>query len=270
MLINSFHFIPLSKPEYFTKIEKIPAGYFILDLEDSVSDSEKDLARENLKKYFSTNKSSRFFLRINSEIQFNFYKDIQLVNDLKWSKLLIPKISNKLLDEIIEKLNFKPNLFLLFETVQSINQFDEILKNIDSVDFVGIGFEDILSDYTTQKTEIQNFIQNISNQFIFKAKAHQIPCIDGISTSKDSSVFEQECEYSKSLGFDGKMSISPFQVEIINNTWRISDKEYDTAKQLIEKGKCKKETGYIIVENELISPAKIKKANKIIESYEKI
>jgi citrate lyase subunit beta/citryl-CoA lyase len=270
MLDNSFHFIPLNKPEYFSKIEKIPAGFFILDLEDSVSDAEKTIGRENLKKYFSTKNTSRFFLRINTENPVDFLKDIQLVNDLKWSNILVPKISEELLNNLSKQIDFQPNFFLLFESIRSIYYFDEIIEKFGSVAFAGIGFEDILSEYIAEKTEIQNLIKNISNQFVFKAKAHSIPCIDGISTCKDSFVFQQECEYSKSLGFDGKMSIYPYQVENINNTWKIPDEVYDSAKKLIEKVGGNKETGYIVVENELISPAKIKKAQKIIEYYEKI
>ena len=65
--IRSLLFAPGNKGELLQKFPKIQPDAAIIDLEDAVPDSQKDIARENLKKFSAEFKNEQFlvFARVN-------------------------------------------------------------------------------------------------------------------------------------------------------------------------------------------------------------
>lgn len=271
MFYRSFHFIPLSNKKFLLKIPDLASDFIVLDLEDGVSGSDKESARENFKRFCSSSveKKKNVFLRINTENSVEFEKDLMLLNNTQWEKIMLPKASLELVEKLNSKVDHDFGLFPLFETIKSLNSFEDILTAMEDISFVGLGMEDILAEEPFDQVELEEYVRNIKNSFVLKSKGFGVKCIDGVSLDFNLESFLEICRHSKSFGFEGKMSIHPNQIDLINNTWSISHDQYLEAKKYTELIAEDDQTGYVKYKNAIITPPKIKKYQTIVKSYEK-
>ena len=77
-----------------------------------------------------------------------------------------------------------------------------------------------------------------------------------------------ECEQSRNLGFDGKFTIHPKQISVVNKLYSVSDESRIWAEQVLDKSNQETGVGYTIKDGELITPPKVAKAKRIADAIE--
>lgn len=260
---RSFHFIPGDKNRYFDKIHSLDADYIIFDLEDAVSPKNKDEARRNILGLLGNTEQLRFFVRINPQGTEEFEKDISFLKILNNLNVVIPKVvSSVCLKTVFSCLNVARVIVL----IESFNSLD-LIKDLDNKIFgAGLGLEDMLSELPFSNSHLNVLSSAVKTEFVMNCRKNGITPIDGIpSDIFDIEGLKYECDLARSLGFEGKFSVHPSHIPVINSAFSPPEFDVEWASKvrnetgLINSGYFKSSWG------EILTPPKILKAKKILE-----
>ena len=126
-------FIPSFNRKYIDKILRTNFDNYIFDLEDSVPENKKDIARKNIKFFFKKKiKFKNFMFRINSIQSNNFKKDLKMLHEIRGKinelNVVLPKTQNvKDIKFLIHSLKSPFNIYPLIETAQSLINLEKII-----------------------------------------------------------------------------------------------------------------------------------------------
>ncbi len=234
-MIDSYFFVPGDKQKYLNKMKDIDADYFVIDLEESVSKSNKQNAYNNI---------INFDVKQNSFIRIPFFEDVYsksqllaLINKFK-GRIVTPKISSSRDIEFILSLSHKPITYKIIILVENpmcfLNIFDIINKHSDHIYAIGFGSHDFCTVMGMKHT--LEHLNQYKKQLILVAKALNISYIDGVDLNiRELSDFEKECKYAFDSGADGKFIIHPDQLKKIKEIQFLSIKEIEGMKELLKK-----------------------------------
>ncbi len=230
-MLKTFFFVPANNIKFIKKAPSIDANYYVYDLEDSISKSEKNIALENLK---------NIEINDNTYVRPNLYTDDNKINssiileliEMGFKNFLIPKVCDldqiRALNKTIKMSNDNFDSFkfiLLIEHPAGLINLTEILRsNLLNIKFVGLGNYDYSNAMGMKQT-----LENLSfarNTILNIAKAHSLEAIDIVSLNLDAEEeFVKESLNGFSMGFDAKFIIHPKQIEVLNKIQFYSDEE---------------------------------------------
>ncbi len=269
-MYRSFHFIPADNLKFLDNINKLSADNFILDLEDSVDQKNKNIARENIENFLKGTKDfSNIWIRSNSSDSDEFSKDIELLKKYPKGGLVLPKV------ETIQDVNsitsqIKNRLIILIESFLGLNNINTLIDNQQVVG-LGLGLEDMLINLPRNESELSELLRGIYQKFILSVKITNKYCFAGITSNyKNEEQLIDDCNKAVSYGFDGKFSIHPSQIWTINKIFSISQENIAWAENIGKISKLDESLGYQIISGMLITPPKIKKAKTILSILEKL
>ena len=212
-MLDSYFFIPGDKPKFLNKTGELKADFFVIDLEESVSNNNKLQALNNLNKL---NVNQNTFVRI--PFKDNVYSKDQLtfLIDKFKGRIVLPKVreANDVKSFIsIHHFTFPLKLIVLVENPTCfVNLSGIIRENVNHLHAIGFGSHDFCS-----VMGIKHNIEHLSyyrNQLILLSKAFGIDYIDGVDMNiRDLSNFVNECVFAFDAGADGKFIIHPDQLE---------------------------------------------------------
>lgn len=271
-----FHFIPAHKSEYYTHIDKLGAKNLVFDLEDGVPDIYKSQGRDLLIQNKKIIENTHSFLRVSKGKNTIEKQDLEIFKNLKFNGIIIPKLES--LQEITEILEFastqKREMKIIF-LIESFKGF-ESLSNLCSASegkifAIGIGLEDFFANETVIEIS-EEFINFIKMKVVSACKAYNLKCIDTVSLKygKHISDFRDDCIVSRKILFDGKFSIHPSQIAVVNEIFSITKEEENWANSIVEKTQNKSGVGYQKIGSSVISEPKLKKAQLILKKMEAI
>jgi len=265
---RSFHFIPSHRAEYLKKINNLPSDHIIIDLEDGVPESLIDKGKENILKYVKNCTLKNIWVRIHDEESKYFEKDMRFIDQLLDVGVVIPKFKPENWGKYLKK----KKKIVLIETLSDLNQilfYSNELKGMNLF-AIGLGLEDMLTDFYQSNESLKKLINQIKTHFIILTKPICNLLLDGIYTNyKDNKLFDDDCYRSFSLGFNGRFSIHPNQISIINKTFNVNEDDYKYAQKIISLSKKENKPGYSIVNGVLITPPKLAKSKTIINAGDK-
>jgi len=273
--VRSYFIFPADNDRYISKAISSDADVLIFDLEDSVKLSNKQKARENLKKKIK-NIKKKIFIRVNSLNLKYFTKDIISSNLKNVHGFVIPKCEckNYLSSQInIIKKNFKKNfkLILLIESPKGLLNLDKILnkKNLDYIDGLMFGHEDFSSNLLKYFGEEFSFYKNYRSLMLLHAKANNLlaldtPTLELVSRKK----IDKHFKISYREGFDGALIIHPIQIKLANKNYTPNLRDFNKANFISKISKTNK--SIFVYKKEFIGPPIIKRALNIKLKYNKI
>lgn len=201
------------------KTGKLEADAYILDLEDSIPNYEKDNALGLLCNFLEShiNSNVKIIVRINKD---NYFHELERLKRFEVA-FMLPKF-----EETIEyaKLPVGKEYYALIETPKGLMNIEKIVA-CDYVTALAFGAEDFTASIGMDNND--QLLQCYKSQVVMYAKAYEKKVYDTPSfVLDDHESFEREVENARALGFDGKMAISPKHIGFINKTFSISDIEY--------------------------------------------
>ncbi|MGB6128053.1 MAG: aldolase/citrate lyase family protein [Psychrilyobacter sp.] len=232
MLRRSMLFMPGNNPGMLQTAEVFGSDSVILDLEDAVSLGEKDAARILIKgalKAFDYG-TTEVVIRINPFSTPYALEDIDVMARLKPNAILLPKATPedmKRLDEmltVIEKEEgFEKGIIrihALVETTYGVETVYETIQMSDRVDSVCLGGEDLSVDLGVARTKDSEELFYARTKIINACKALKIDAIDTPFTdTNDEEGLLADTIHAKKLGFTGKLSINPRQINTIHKVY---------------------------------------------------
>lgn len=219
--IKSLLFVP-AKDKMLAKIPSMNADVYIIDLEDSIPEEEKEEALNRVSAYIERlTSASNIIVRINSN-----HAERELAKLAKYNEIgfMLPKFEKtNPYDKLTEYLQSHYTIALI-ESPTAIVELQAICRT-EYVNALAFGAEDY-----TAKVNMENNVDYLlfqKSMLVTYSKANDLQVFDTPSFKlNDEAEFEREVKNAMSLGFDGKMAISPKHVQFINETFNSNDLEY--------------------------------------------
>lgn len=253
----------------------------ILDLEDAVTEGEKDSARIQL---FNTLKYADYhgveiFVRING-LDTPYYKeDIRASVAGGCDGIRIPKVEQASDVQYVEELVVAAEkefdrevgstmLMAALESPLAVMNAYEICKSSRRLMGVALSAGDFVRTMHAKRTTHGAEIFSARSQIVLAARAAGVMAFDTVHTDIDDvETLKRDTELIRDMGFDGKSVINPRQIAIIHDVFTPSEKEIIHAERIIialEKNK-KKGVGVLVVDGKMVDVAMIEGAKRTLE-----
>ena len=280
-------YLPGNEPKYFINAGLHEPDGLILDLEDSVSPTQKDaakiLVRNALRSVDFSCPGEAKQRRNGGERMVRINQLPKGLDDLKYivphnvHVILIPKCESaeqvkevgKEVNVLKKQHNIKSDIYFMpiIESAKGVINSYEIASASKNNCALAIGLEDYTADIGTQRTDEGKESFFARSMVVNAARAAGIQPIDTVYSDVSNmeglrlSVIE-----AKSLGFEGKGCIHPRQVKVVHEAFAPTNEEIEKAKKIVtafEEAE-KKGLGVVSVGSKMIDPPVVKRAQKTI------
>lgn len=240
-------FMPGNNPGMLQSAPILGADSVILDLEDAVSLTEKDSARRLVSEAIKVIDYSavELVVRVNPLDTEYGPKDIDTIARVKPDALMIPKATeeqletiDKMLSKIESEEKIEDNhikLIPIIETAYGLENVYSIIKASKRVVGVLLGAEDLTSDFGIKRTKEGEEIFYARNRVSTACRACRVDAIDTPFTdTNDYEGLRKDTFKAKSIGFTGKSSINPRQIDTIHSVFEPTEAEIKHAVRVLE------------------------------------
>lgn len=245
--LRTMLFMPGNNPGMLVSADNLEADAIIYDLEDAVSTSQKDAARDLVASALRTlsYKNSVVTVRINPTDSPYWKDDIRAIIPAGPDGLVIPK-SNKdtakevfdFVDEFTKENNIENNLkyYMLVESARGILELEDIVKQSDRIEGLLLGAEDYSVDMQVKRTEGSEEIAFARYRIVTVAKAYGLNAIDTPFTDIDNMEgLRKDTKFVKTIGFNGRLIVGPRQVFAVNEMFSPTQAEIEDAKVIVSQ-----------------------------------
>ena len=286
LLLRSMHFVPGPNERMLSKALDSDADALILDLEDAVPANQKGNARKVISSWLQDRpfKSKATFVRINPFASPWGKDDLLACLRAPPTGFLVPKVETatelEVLDKVIREtesadqdgvcnVGFVP---INTETARAALLLPQ-LTNAPRLTAMTWGAEDLMSNIgaSRNRDEHGNYFslyESCRNQTLLAATVAGVPAIDTVFTDlNDLEGLKQECRYAADLGFLGKLTIHPAQIDIVNAAFTPSIELVAECNRLVEAFTEAKKQGLnaIRFEGRMVDEPHLRQAERMIE-----
>jgi citrate lyase subunit beta/citryl-CoA lyase len=228
---RSVHFVPGGNERFLTRALTSAADSLVLDLEDSVpaDDRAKTRAREAVVEWLAGIETDKeLMVRINAVDTRWWADDVDAVGPLVPWSLMVPKASSAAdLDDIESRLlaaqpGSHTSLFpVATETAEAVGAVAEMAAH-RRVDGLCWGAEDLstaLGARTARDGDGQFLpvFRTVQSLCLIGAATGGIGAVDAVWTDLgDLDGLRRECELSAAMGYVGKITVHPDQIDVVN------------------------------------------------------
>ena len=283
---RSMLFLPGNNPNLLINGNCLGSDAVIFDLEDAVSPAEKDAARilvRNTMRYMDF-RGCEMIVRINSVDTAFWKQDLDMIMPLKPALILLPKSgsaadvleADAYMTQLEEKLGMERNtvgLMPLIETAAGVENSFAIASSTKRVQALFLGAEDLTADLQCKRTKESREIEYARTRLVVAARAAGVQVYDTPFTDvNDDEGIVVDAQLAKALGFNGKASISPRHVEVINAVFSPTQKEIDYAYEVMEAIETAKAQGKgaIALHGKMIDAPIVARAQQTIAMAEEL
>lgn len=257
--IKSLLFVP-AKDKMLAKIPSLDANAFIIDLEDSIPEGEKDEALNRTISFIDgLETASNIIVRINANRAETELSRLSRFGEIGF---MLPKYEKNNPYDVHRDLLHIHYTIALIETPSAVVDLREISK-VSYINALAFGAEDY-----TAKVNMENNVDYLlfqKSMLVTYAKAHDLQVFDTPSFKLDNiAEFEREVHNAKALGFDGKMAISPKHVSFINETFSSNDLDY--MKSVIERYEADG-NAVVVIDGKVFERMHINRFKRVIKEH---
>lgn len=247
----------------------------MLDLEDSIHVSAKAEARRRLAALDLrgiVERGQRFGVRVNSIASIDGVRDLDAVytgcesGRLAIDYLQIPKVRSHhdlaLCRSVLAGLPRAVRLFPIVEIPEGVTAVEEIAAHSDIMLF---GMEDMSASMYRPN---EAYLGQARGRFCVTCAREGIPAIDtkGGMNIADMAAFERACADGKDEGFTGRSVIHPNQIPVVRRVFAASAEEIDQWRRIVA-AYARNESGFTIVDGQVIAPPFVAKAEKMLRLH---
>ncbi|MGA7602025.1 MAG: CoA ester lyase [Nitrososphaeraceae archaeon] len=289
-MFRSLIFVPSNSEKYINKAKTLNADIVCFDLEDSVPNNQKDLARQLIKSALTartTYQARNVYARINSFDSGMTSDDLKAVVQKGIDGIILPKVGNdeevsevdRILLTLEQEKGFQEKSIKIAASIESakgvVNSYS-IAKASDRVNMLVFGIFDFLYDMHLDYEGGNNEFECLyaRSKIPVDARAAGVEAIDGIwQKLDDAEGLIKDTIIAKRLGYSGKSLIHPNQIEAVHAIFVPSTNEIEWATKVVNaldealvNGKGK---GAIRLEGKMIDAVHYKQAKAILDGANK-
>ena len=274
---RSFIFTPGLNPEMFPKALASGADMVCIELEDGIAIKDKDEARKNTinaLKNLKINNDVELVVRVNCQRTKPGLLDLEafISSKLNVKALMLPKVKTAdeitFIDDLLTDCNMDTDLHVIMETNEALENIYDIAhasKRIVALYFGGVDM--------AAELRVPNSYENLiyaRSKLVHAGASVGIDVIDvPYLDLEDMDGMKKEAELVRNLGFTGKGSIHPKQINILNEVFTPSKEEIIKAKRIIDQFKAS-DTGLVVIDGKLIEKPVLREMKRRILVADKI
>ena len=274
---RSFIFTPGLNPEMFPKALASGADMVCIELEDGIAIKDKDEARKNTinaLKNLKINNDVELVVRVNCQRTKPGLLDLEafISSKLNVKALMLPKVKTPdeitFIDDLLTDCNMDTDLHVIMETNEALENIYDIAhasKRIVALYFGGVDM--------AAELRVPNSYENLiyaRSKLVHAGASVGIDVIDvPYLDLEDMDGMKKEAELVRNLGFTGKGSIHPKQINILNEVFTPSKQEIIKAKRIIDQFNAS-DTGLVVIDGKLIEKPVLREMKRRILVADKI
>ena len=274
---RSFIFTPGLNPEMFPKALASGADMICIELEDGIAIKDKDEARKNTinaLKNLKINNDVELVVRVNCQRTKPGLLDLEafISSKLNVKALMLPKVKTPdeitFIDDLLTDCNLDTELHVIMETNEALENIYDIAhasKRIVALYFGGVEM--------AAELRVPNSYENLiyaRSKLVHAGASVGIDVIDvPYLDLEDMDGMKKEAELVRNLGFTGKGSIHPKQINILNEVFTPSNEEIIKAKRIIDQFNAS-DTGLVVIDGKLIEKPVLREMKRRILVADKI
>lgn len=281
LLLRSMLFVPTYKKSFMDHGLEADSDAIILDLEDSIPEIYKDVARKNLKDYLDEGKFKNkiTFIRLNAIESKMLFEDLKYALHKDVDGYILTKIYTAedmiYYDKLFTQLEIENNLSEyhfsfapLIETTSAVMDVYNIAKATPRNVAITFGGEDFLDNLEGLHGEPPRAFDYPRAAIALAARAAGILPVDTPYLAlNDFEGFIKEETVSFEMGFAGALLIHPKQIELAHKCFTPCEDEIVRSKEIVEaiEEAKKKGSGVAMLGKKMIGPPMRKRAQKVLK-----
>lgn len=283
--MRSWLFVPADAERKLARGLASGADVLIIDLEDSVANERKPIAREMAREFIAANAgsaSTRFYVRINALDTGLAGDDLEAVTGAAPSGIVLPK-SNSADDvgSLGAKLRVAEAqhglvdgairiLPIITETALGIFNAGGYRHASERLSGLTWGAEDLSAEIGAAATRDADGSYLDTFRFarlttILAASAAEVPAVDTVYPDfRNLAGFERDCLEGIRDGFTARMAIHPDQVPIINEIFTPSAEAVADARALVAAFEAAGNPGVVAIDGKMFDRPHLKRAQRLL------
>jgi len=274
---RSFIFTPGLKPEMFPKAISSGADMVCIELEDGIAIKDKDEARKNTIEALETlevKSGVELVVRVNCQRTKFGLLDLEafISTKTKVKAIMLPKVKTPdeitFIDDLLTDCALDTDLHVIMETNEALESIYEIAHASKRIVALYFGGVDMAAELRVPN-EYKNLIYARSKLVHAGASVGvdvvDVPYLD----LDDMDGMKKEAELVRDLGFTGKGSIHPKQINILNEIFTPSKEEIAKAKKIVDQFN-ESDTGLVVIDGKLIEKPVLREMQRKILIADKI
>ena len=274
---RSFIFTPGLNPEMFPKALASGADMVCIELEDGIAIKDKDEARKNTinaLKTLEVKNDVELVVRVNCQRTKPGLLDLEafISSKLKVKALMLPKVKTPdeitFIDDLLCDCNLDTDLHVIMETNEALENIYDIAHSSKRIVALYFGGVDMAAEL-----RVPNSYENLvyaRSKLVHAGASVGVDVIDvPYLDLEDMNGMKKEAELVRNLGFTGKGSIHPKQINILNKVFTPSEEEITKAKKIIDQFNAS-DTGLVVIDGKLIEKPVLREMQRRILVAEKI
>ena len=274
---RSFIFTPGLKPEMFPKAISSGADMVCIELEDGIAIKDKDEARKNTFKALETlevKSGVELVVRVNCQRTKFGLMDLEAVVSSKTNvkAIMLPKVKTPdeitFIDDMLTDCGLNTDLHVIMETNEALESIYDIAHASKRIVALYFGGVDMAAELRVPN-EYKNLIYARSRLVHAGASVGvdviDVPYLD----LEDMDGMKKEAELVRDLGFTGKGSIHPKQINMLNKIFTPSKEEIIKAKKIVDQFN-ESDTGLVVIDGKLIEKPVLREMQRKILIADKI
>jgi citrate lyase subunit beta/citryl-CoA lyase len=260
-IARSYLFVPANRPERFAKAHASGADRVILDLEDAVSEGDKDRARQLLADYLDAGGTG--LVRINATQTRWFEDDVRACLKPGVQGVVLPKAESAAqIAEVTKHLLPEIKVLPLIETAAGMTNVAEI-ASAPGVERLIFGTVDFRTELGIEGDDQELLF--FRSMLVLASRAAGIAApVDGVTVSiSDVDELRAASTRGRRLGFGAKLCIHPSQVAEVNTAYRPTEAQLAWAQRVIDGAKSS--PGAFQLDGEMIDAPVIARAADLLK-----
>ena len=274
---RSFIFTPGLKPEMFPKAIASGADMVCIELEDGIAIKDKNEARKNTIEALETlevKSGVELVVRVNCQRTKFGLLDLEafISTKTKVKAIMLPKVKTPdeiaFIDDLLTDCGLDTDLHVIMETNEALESIYEIANASKRIVALYFGGVDMAAELRVPN-EYKNLIYARSKLVHAGASVGvdviDVPYLD----LDDMDGMKKEAELVRDLGFTGKGSIHPKQINMLNEIFTPSKEEIVKAKRIVDQFNASN-TGLVVIDGKLIEKPVLREMQRKILIAHKI
>ena len=274
---RSFIFTPGLTPSMFPKAIASGADMVCIELEDGIAIKDKNEARKNTieaLKSLEVKNDVELVVRINCQRTKFGLLDLEafISSGLKVKALMLPKVKTPdeitFIDDLLTDSGLDTDLHVIMETNEALENIYDIAHASKRTVALYFGGVDMAAEL-----RVPNNYQNLlyaRSKLVHAGASVGIDVIDvPYLDLEDMEGMKKEAELVRDLGFTGKGSIHPKQINVLNEIFTPPHEEISKAKKILDQF-SESDTGLVVIDGKLIEKPVLREMKRKILIADKI
>ncbi|HEX2737804.1 MAG TPA: CoA ester lyase [Acidimicrobiia bacterium] len=293
---RSCHAVPGSNPKFLAKAPGLGADMYFLDLEDSVAPDEKEGARQTVVDAINDNDwgDAVLCVRVNAwDTKWTYRDVIHIVENAseRLDELMLPKVQSAAdvvaLDHLLTQIELNTGrrttvgIEAQIETTRGLINVEEICAASPRMETIVFGPADFAASMEmpvlTGGVQVPEYpgdhFHYVFSKILMAGRANGLQVIDGPYLKiRELDALRDYAMRTHILGYDGKWSLHPDQITVINEVYTPTTEQFDKAYELLEAYRVATDEegkGAVMFGDEMIDEASRKMATKFVKRGER-